>query len=48
MQKEVISRYQLGFPMVTPELIALHEQYLYPSVPTCHRYIKQFHAVGHA
>jgi hypothetical protein len=34
--------------MVTPELTGLREQYLYPSVPTCCRYIKQFHAAGHA
>jgi hypothetical protein len=32
MREEVIIQYQLGFPMVTPELTALREQYLYLSV----------------
>jgi hypothetical protein len=48
MREEVITQYQPGFLMVTPESMALCEQCLYLSVPTCRKYIKQFHAEGHA
>jgi hypothetical protein len=48
MREEVITRFQLGLPMKTPELTALREEYQYPSVWTCRRYIQQFLVEGHA
>jgi len=48
MRDEVIARHQLGLPTVTPELTALHQQYKYPSVWTCRRYIRQIDDSGHA
>jgi hypothetical protein len=48
MHAEVITRHQLGLPTVTPELTALCQQYKYPSVWTCRRYIRQFNGSGHA
>jgi hypothetical protein len=44
MREKVIAQHQLGLPIVTPELTALHQQYQYPSVWTCRRYIRQFNA----
>jgi hypothetical protein len=48
MREEVITRFQLGLPMKTPELTALREEYQYPSVWMCRRYIQQFLVEGHA
>ena len=48
MREEVITRHQLGLPIVTPEIMALCQQYQYPSEWTCRRYIRQFNASGHA
>ena len=42
MPEEVITRFQLGLPMNTPELTAFRIEYQYPSVWTCWRYIQQF------
>jgi hypothetical protein len=48
MHQEVITRHQLGLPIVSPELMALCQQYQYPSVWACRQYIRQFNASGHA
>ena len=48
MHEEVITRHQLGLPIVSPELMALCQQYQYPSVWACRQYIRQFNASGHA
>jgi len=44
---EVITRYQLGLPLVTPELEALRDLYAYPSIITCMRCIEKERALGH-
>jgi hypothetical protein len=48
MREVVIAQHQLGLPTVTPELMALCQQYKYPAVWMCRRYIRQFNTSGHA
>ena len=36
-REEVITRYHLGLPLVTPELDSLREVYAYPSLQSCMR-----------
>ena len=48
MREEVITRHQLGLPIVTPEIMALCQQYQYPSEWMCRWYIRQFNASSHA
>ena len=38
----VITCYQLGLPLVSPDLDELRQEYQYPSVWSCWRYIRQF------
>lgn len=46
---DVITRYQLGLPLESPELDVLRAQHppAYPCYRTCERYIQQFQLVGH-
>ena len=48
MRDLVITRYQLGLPLVSPDLDELRQEYQYPSVWSCRRYIRQFIQKGHA
>lgn len=45
---EVITRYQLGLPLDTPELNALRQLKKYPCLRSCRRYINKFNTFGHA
>ena len=47
VRAEVITRWQLGLPLVTPELTLLRQQYKYPSLQRCLAWIEQFRTVGH-
>lgn len=44
---EVMTRYMLGLPLETPELQQLRAVYAFPSMVSCERWIKQYHALGH-
>lgn len=47
MKEDVIMRWQMGIPLVSPELDALRAVHAYPHIDTCMRYIRQFHDHGH-
>jgi len=48
MRDMVITRYQLGLPLVSPDLDELRQEYQYPSLWLCWRYIRKFIQEGHA
>jgi hypothetical protein len=49
MRHEVMTRYHLGIPLVSPELDLLRAQVppAFPAYISCERYINQFHEMGH-
>lgn len=47
MRDDVVTRWRIGQPLDTPELNALRNEYKYPSIWSCERWIEQVHQVGH-
>jgi len=48
VRNDVITRWQLGFGLDTPELKALRSVYAYPSMISCKRYIRKWRELGYA
>ena len=48
MRDMVITRYQLGLPLVSPDLDELRQEYQFPCLRSCRRYIRKFVQAGHA